>query len=55
MAAPNPSEKAVEADISSAPFQVGVVRKQWRIIYDKFPILIIAVAAIEPDGSNSGA
>lgn len=53
MKAPCPSEKAVDIDIASVRFQTGVARKQWRVILYAFPVLIMVVAAIEPDGRKS--
>lgn len=49
----NPAEVAVAADMASARFRAGVVRRQWRVVFYDFPILILAVVAIEPDGSAS--
>lgn len=49
----SPAEKAVAADVASARFRVGVKRGYWRQVSFDFPILIIAVAAVEPDGSSS--
>jgi hypothetical protein len=53
VSADNPAEKAVEADIASARFRVGAIRGQWRKISLDFPVLIVAVQAIEPDGRSS--
>jgi hypothetical protein len=47
-----PAEQAVAADLASARFRVGVKRCQWRQVSYAFPVLIVAVAAIEPDGSS---
>ena len=47
------AQKTVDADLSSPRFQVGVARGRWRKIAYEFPILIMAVAAIEPDGNSS--
>jgi hypothetical protein len=44
-------EIAVEADLASAAFRAGVQRKQWRQLSYAFPLLFIAVTAVEPDGS----
>ena len=49
----NPSADAVAADLASPRFQAGVIRSQWRVVSIEFPILIVAVAAIEPDGTWS--
>jgi hypothetical protein len=48
----NPAEaaaKAVEADLASARFLAGAARKRWRKLSYAFPLLYIAVAAVEPD------
>lgn len=47
------SAAAVSADLSSARFLAGVARGQWRLISNNFPILLVAVAATEPDLSKS--
>lgn len=47
------SAAAVAADLASASFLAGVVRGNWRRVRYDFPILTIAVAAVEPDGSCS--
>lgn len=49
----NPAEDAVEDDLTSPRFKAGVVRKQWRVISFAFPMLIVSVAAVEPDGKAS--
>lgn len=49
----NPAEQAVVADLSSARFRAGATRGHWRQILSEFPVLIVAVAAVEPDGSYS--
>ncbi len=49
----DPAKATIAADLSSSRFQAGVVRKYWRKVLFEFPILIIAVAATEPDGSAS--
>jgi hypothetical protein len=48
-----PAEQAVRADLTSARFRVGVKRGHWRQVSYTFPVLLVAVAAIEPDGSSS--
>jgi hypothetical protein len=48
-----PSELAVDADLASARFRAGVARKHWRVVAYRFPVLIVGVAAIDPDGSRS--
>lgn len=53
MSVGNPSADAVAADFASPRFQAGVIRSQWRVVSIEFPILIVAVAAIEPDGTRS--
>jgi hypothetical protein len=47
------SARTVCADLSSARFRAGVARRQWRVLDQNNPILMIAVAAIEPDKSAS--
>lgn len=47
------AQAAVAADLASARFLVGVLRKRWRQVLYDFPILIVAVSAIEPDGAAS--
>ncbi|MGD0662666.1 MAG: hypothetical protein ABSD38_31825 [Syntrophorhabdales bacterium] len=47
----DPAEAAIAADLAAARFQAGVVRSYWRRVLFEFPILVIAVAATEPDGS----
>lgn len=49
----NPSADGVAVDLSAARFQAGVARGQWRVISREFPLLFVAVAAIEPDGTAS--
>jgi hypothetical protein len=49
----SPAEQTLGADLASVRFQVGVKRGRWRQISYAFPVLIIAVAAIEPNGSCS--
>src|ERR1700684_3911022 len=46
-------EIAVDADLASARFRAGVLRQQWRKVSYAFPILIIAVSAVEPNGTLS--
>jgi len=53
MSAVNSSAGAVAVDISAARFQAGVARGQWRVIASEFPLLFVAIAAIEPDGTTS--
>jgi hypothetical protein len=53
MAATTPSEQAVEADLTSAAFRAGVSRGCWRKVSYTFPILVIGIAAVEPDGTSS--
>ena len=48
-----PAELAVTADLASARFRVGVKRGHWREVSYVFPILVIAVAAVEPNGNPS--
>ncbi len=47
----NPAVTAIKADLSASRFQAGVVRGLWRIILLEFPILMIAIAATEPEGT----
>jgi hypothetical protein len=47
------AKAAVDADLGSARFLAGVARGRWRKIFYEFPILIVAVAAVEPDGKHS--
>jgi hypothetical protein len=49
----DPAMEAVTADLASARFRAGAMRSQWRQVSYEFPILLLAVAAIEPDGSSS--
>jgi hypothetical protein len=48
-----PAELAVTADLASARFRIGVKRGHWREVSYVFPILVIAVAAVEPNGNPS--
>jgi hypothetical protein len=43
--------RAVRADLTSARFRAGVARRQWRLLDQAIPIVVVAVAAIKPDGS----
>ena len=47
------AQNAVVVDLASARFRAGVGRGQWKQISFKFPVLVVAVAAIEPDGKPS--
>jgi hypothetical protein len=49
----SPAEEAVAADLISPRFLAGGARRHWRRVSYRFPILVMAVAAIEPDGSSS--
>lgn len=49
----NPAVSAVSTDLASVRFRVGLVRGQWRVISYEFPLLIVGVAAVEPDGGAS--
>ena len=54
MIAPNvTSEMAVDADLASAAFRAGVFRGFWRQLSYPFPLLYVAVTAVEPDGTSS--
>ena len=48
-----PTELAVTADLTSARFRIGVKRGHWRKVSYVFPILVIAVAAVEPNGNST--
>lgn len=48
----DPVQKAIDVDLASARFIVGAMRGQWRKVSYEFPILFVAVAAIDPDGSS---
>jgi hypothetical protein len=41
---------AVAVDLASVRFRAGVGRGQWKQVSFEFPVLVLAVAAIEPDG-----
>jgi hypothetical protein len=47
------ARQAVDADVASARFLAGVARKRWRRLSYEFPLLIVAVAAVESDQSLS--
>jgi hypothetical protein len=47
-----PAERAVAADLAAARFLAGCKRGPWRQISCAFPLLVVAVAAVEPDGSS---
>jgi hypothetical protein len=49
----DPAQSAITADLASARFRAGVVRKQWRVISFEHPMLVVGVAAVEPDGAAS--
>lgn len=51
--AENPAKAAADADLASPRFRAGVLRKHWRKVSYDFPLLIVAVAAVEPDGAAS--
>jgi len=44
------AQNAVAVDLASARFRAGVGRGQWEQVSFRFPVLVVAVAAIEPDG-----
>jgi hypothetical protein len=52
-AAANPARSAVEADLATPRFRAGVARRHWRIVATDFPLVTIAVASVETDGSAS--
>lgn len=45
--------KAVAADLSSARFRAGERRGHWRKVSFEFPVLVMAIAAVELDGTAS--
>lgn len=47
------SEKAVDADLASVRFRVGESRGHWRKVSYAFPILIVAVSAVDQDGTDT--
>ena len=47
----SPVERAVAFDLESARFRAGVYRGHWHLVSCTFPILVVAVAAIELDGN----
>jgi hypothetical protein len=47
------AEKAVAADLASTRFRAGARRGHWRKVSYEFPVLLMAVAATEPDGAAS--
>lgn len=49
----DPSSIRVAAEIESADFLKGVEKGRWRIVRHTFPLLDIAIAATEPDGTAS--
>lgn len=53
MSPPSPAEMAVDQDLASARFVAGVRRGHWRKVSYNFPLLIVGVAAVEPDGGRT--
>lgn len=53
MSAADATKEAVAADLTAARFRAGVIRRYWRQVSYEFPVLILAVLAVEPDGSPS--
>lgn len=49
----SPAETGVAVDLASPRFRAGTIRGQWRQVSYVFPVLVMAVAAIEPDGSRN--
>jgi hypothetical protein len=47
----DPAETAIENDLIVPRFLAGMARKQWRLVSLNYPILLIAIAAIEPHGT----
>ena len=49
----NPAQTAADADLASARFRAGVLRRHWRKVSYAFPVLVMALAAVEPDATAS--
>ncbi len=49
----SPAERAAMTDLGSPRFRAGIKRRHWRQLSFAFPIFVVAVAAIEPDGSSN--
>jgi hypothetical protein len=49
----NPAQSAVDADLASTRFKAGDRCKYWHVVSYTFPVLIMAVAAVEPEGTAS--
>lgn len=47
------AKEAVAADLAATRFRAGVKRGFWRQVFYEFPVLILAVAAVEPNGDSS--
>lgn len=47
----NPAKAAADADLASGRLRAGILRNHWRKVSYAFPVLIMAVAAVEPDGT----
>lgn len=50
---PDLAKEAVAGDLASARYRAGVTRGHWRHVSYEFPILIVAIVGVEPDGSSS--
>ena len=46
------AEKAVDADLECPRFRAGAARGQWRKVSYKFPVLIMAVSAVDLQGKR---
>ncbi len=53
MTADEVAAKAAAADLHSARFRAGEMRGHWRKISFEFPLLVVAVTAVEPNGTTS--
>jgi hypothetical protein len=49
----DPAKTAIAVDLAAPRFQAGVVRAYWREVSFEFPLLVIAVAATESDGTTT--
>ncbi len=49
----DPAFIRLNADLAAPSYKAGAVRGRWRLLYLAFPILMMEVAATEPDGSGS--
>lgn len=44
------AKEAIEADLASAPFRVGVATKRWKTVSFEYPKLVIEIAGTTPGG-----